>query len=152
MKTVYLTIGHIGSGKSTWAKNYVDNHPDTKIVCADNFRTMLNGTYKYLEELDDIITESMVNTATHLLNGGYNVIIDVGNITNERRSSWLNLPADKKVAILLPRENAEWHVANRETNPHWGAVDWYAIFQGESNVFDDVDANDFDEIINVEKW
>jgi predicted kinase len=44
--TVILTIGLSGSGKSYWAKEYIKQHSNTKIVCKDDLRLMLdNGKY-----------------------------------------------------------------------------------------------------------
>ena len=40
---IYTLVGTIGSGKSTWAKNFIETHPSTRIVCADDFRKMFYG-------------------------------------------------------------------------------------------------------------
>ncbi|MHC4464546.1 MAG: AAA family ATPase [Planctomycetota bacterium] len=150
-RTVYLTIGFLGSGKSTWAKKFAAEHPDTKIVSGDGFRTMLNGEYKYLVELDDIITESMRATALMLLQGGYNVIIDVGNLTEERRSSWMSLPY-RKVAIVLPKKDKTWHINNRLRKEHRDDADWDKIAQGERDAYEWIDLMDYDSVVNVREW
>ena len=150
-KTLYLTIGFLGSGKSTWAKKFATQHPDTKIVSGDGFRTMLNGEYKYLVELDDIITESMRATALLLLTQGYNVIIDVGNLTEERRSTWMSLPASK-AAVFFPQKERQWHIDNRLKKPHWETVDWDRIAEGERRAFEPPNTNDFDKVIYIKEW
>ncbi len=38
-----VTRGLPASGKSTWARQYAREHPDTVIVCRDNIRAMLLG-------------------------------------------------------------------------------------------------------------
>jgi len=154
MTTVYMTIGFLGSGKSTWAREFAKEHLKTKIVCPDAFREMLNGEYKYLVELDDIITESVFETAKNLLQGGYDVIVDCGNLTNapDRRGKWRRLKADKFVAVIFPQEDIEWHVQNRRNKPHWKDVDWLKIAQGERNAFEPINENDYDEIIRIPLW
>ncbi len=42
-QTMIVTRGLPASGKSTWARQYVREHPDTVIVCRDNIRAMLLG-------------------------------------------------------------------------------------------------------------
>jgi len=111
---------------------------------------MLNGGYKYLVELDDIISASMVETIKHLLAGDYDVIVDVGNLTKERRSDWMEIPA-RKVAVLLPQKDKQWHINNRLKKPHWN-VDWDKVATGERNAFEPIDENDFDEIMEIEEW
>jgi predicted kinase len=153
-RTIYLTIGFLGSGKSTWAKKFAAEHPDTKIVSGDGFRTMLNGEYKYLVELDDIITSCMLVAGQELLWGGYDVIIDCGNLTRERRNPWLGLVWDnvKVVAVVFPSLSKEWHIANRLKNPHGEGKDWDGIAQGERDAFEPIDEKDFDKVIYIEEW
>lgn len=152
MRTVYLTIGFTGSGKSTYARDFIKYHPKTKIVSPDGFRKMLNGEYKYLVELDDVITQSTFDTAKNLLEAGYDVIIDCGNLTKaeDRRGKWKQLPADKFVAFLMPIHNpVDWYVKRRKKNPHWNEVDWERIVEGEMRAFEPPTEDEFDEIIKI---
>ena len=149
---VYILVGLMWSGKSTWAKKFVKEHADTKIVCADLFRVMLNGDYMYLAALDDTITDCMFDAACNLLTNGYNVIIDCGNLTDEsdRRGLWKQLPGDK-IAVLFPQKDELWHIINRQNNPH-GDADLGGIIKGEKKAFVPVDPKDYDEIITVKEF
>lgn len=153
MRTLYMTIGCLGSGKSTWAKKFIEDRPDTKIVSPDGFRSMFNGEYKYLAELDDIITQSCFDAARNLLDGGYDVIIDCGNITKapDRRLKWKKLPANKFIAVVMPLREDKWHVDNRLRKPHWDEVDWYKIIQGEKRAYTPPTEDEFDEIWTVDE-
>lgn len=153
MNTVFMTIGFSGSGKSTYAREYVKYHPDTKIVSPDGFRTMFNGEYKYLPEMDDVITQSTFDTAENLLQAGYNVIIDCGNLTtdDDRRGKWKKLHADKFVAFLMPTHKpVDWYVKRRKRNPHWD-VDFEKIVINEMRAFEPPTLDEFDEIIKVKE-
>jgi len=149
--SIYLTIGFLGSGKSAWAKKFAADNPNAKIVSADSFREMFNGEYKYLVELDEIITESMVYAAKLLVACNYDVIIDCGNLTKGRRSSWMSIPSVKKIAVMLPQKPAEWHIKNRLKKPHWD-VNWKRVVEGERKAFEPINEAEFDEIINVKEW
>ncbi|HIJ71131.1 MAG TPA: AAA family ATPase [Planctomycetes bacterium] len=154
MRIVYMTIGCIGSGKSTWARNFVKDKPKTKIVSPDAFRKMLNGEYEYHVEQDDIITESCFDTARHLLDAGYDVIIDCGNLTraSDRRSKWKKLPANKFIAVIMPQKDVEWHVNNRLKKPHWDNVDWHGIAKAEKAAYEAPADGEFDTIIHVKEF
>ena len=153
MTTLYITVGLLGSGKSTWAKKYVKQHPDTKIVCPDSFREMLNGGYKYLPELDNIITESVFDTAQNLLEGGYSVIIDCGNLQEspDRRGKWKQLEADKRIVVVFPHKDKEWHIKNRLKKPHWQEVDWNKVYEAEQASIEPINEADYDTVIKIKE-
>jgi predicted kinase len=154
MKTVFMTIGFSGSGKSTYAREYAKYHPDTKIVSPDGFRTMFNGEYKYLPEMDDVITQSTFDTAENLLQAGYNVIIDCGNLTkaDDRRGKWKKLRANKFVAFLMPKHKpVDWYVKRRKKNPHWDKVDMTRIVENEMRAFEPPTLDEFDKIIKIKE-
>lgn len=88
MKLILL-VGFIGSGKSTWARKYVEEHERVIIVNRDALRTMLRGIYEYSEELEKIVMHGAVELAGNALKRGYDVIIDETNITKERRAMWM---------------------------------------------------------------
>lgn len=151
--TVYVLHGVLGSGKSTWSKRFCARHPRARIVSADSFRKMLHGKYEYHAEMDDIITESMRASAGQLLLKGYDVVIDCGNLTRERRSPWFQLGKAggfKKVAIRFPKMHKDWHVRRRITDPHW-QVDWDKVCTGELAAIEPLD-EDWDAIIDVPVW
>ncbi len=151
MQRLYILIGNIGSGKSTWAKIFAHNNKNVKIVSGDGFRQMLNGTYEYIVGLDDIITNSMVFTIKELLTNGYDTIVDVCNITEERRKSWMDIPNCKKIAVIFPTKDKQWHLDNRAKESHWD-VDSGKVFDGNVKVWQPVIDSKFDDIIEVKEW
>lgn len=151
MRTLYLLIGNIGSGKSTWARKFVAENPNTKIVCADSFRTMFNGVYKYEAEVDGIIDLCMIAAINLLLRNGWNVIVDTCNFTNQRRKTWLHCGEDKRVAVMFPTKSREWHVANRLKNNHKDGTDCGRIYDDNVAAFESVDKSQFDKIIQVKE-
>ena len=82
MKTVTLTRGLSGSGKSTWAKEQVDkSQGKTIIVCKDDIRNMLhNGAYSSGREA--MVKKVRNSTILLALEQGYNVIVADTNFDN----------------------------------------------------------------------
>lgn len=156
MSTVFCTIGFTGSGKSTFAKNFIKDKPKTKIVSPDVFRKMFNGRYKYDILQDDIITKCCYDTAKHLLIAGYDIVIDCGNLTKamDRRALWKLLKsekfAEKFVAFVMPMDKpVEWYVERRKTNPHWDKVNWEQIVRAEMKAYEPPTPDEFDEIWEI---
>jgi predicted kinase len=76
MKTVYLTKGCSGSGKSTWAKELVQKNPNSyKRVNKDDLRAMIDCGYwsPKAEELIKKVRDSIILLA---LEAGKNVVVD----------------------------------------------------------------------------
>ncbi len=145
---IYILVGLIGSGKTTWAKNFVEDNLDTKIVSADGFRTMFNGTYKHLEELDDVIDRCIVAACNSLIETGYNVILDMGNLTRERRETWTRISAKERIAVIFPLRDKVWHVQNRLKNPH-SDINYGNIFDIQIKAYQPVQETEFDKVIRV---
>ena len=158
MRTVYMTIGFTGSGKSTFAKNFIADKPKVKIVSPDGFRKMFNGTYKYLPELDDVITRCTFDAAFSLMCHGYDPVIDCGNLTKsfDRRGKWKHLKdlvlfPLKFVAFVMPMgKPVEWYVERRKQKPHWD-VDFEKIVKDEMKAYEPPTTDEFDEIVYVDE-
>jgi predicted kinase len=74
MLTVYFTIGLPASGKSTWAKNKVEQSPNTiKRVNKDELRAMLDNSYyskgneKFVLNIQDMITKEALESGKHVI-------------------------------------------------------------------------------------
>jgi predicted kinase len=77
MTKLYLPVGMIGSGKSTWAREFIKTTPNTYIIAGDDIRFMLNGgIYEHDPELESAIKEMLFNSTRALLKGKHNVILD----------------------------------------------------------------------------
>jgi predicted kinase len=98
--TVYITIGMIGSGKSTFAKKQAMLSP-TLIVAKDALREMLFGDYKFDEVIEPLISKINDKTIQSCLSefilgiAPYqNLIIDEYNLTKKDRITYVNMIRD----------------------------------------------------------
>ena len=78
-----------GSGKSTWAKEFVKGKTDWVIVNRDSIRDM-RGDYwiPNQEKWVSKVEEASINSA---LNYNYNVIIDATNLNPKTLKKWQNI-------------------------------------------------------------
>ena len=78
MSRIYLPVGLIGTGKSTWARQFIQTDPNIKVVAGDAIRYMVNGgkRYEHNESLEPAILDILLSTTQTLLDRGYDVILD----------------------------------------------------------------------------
>lgn len=160
MFSLYIPIGIMGSGKSTWARKMAAENPKVKIVSPDVIREMLNGGYKYHAELDSMIDCTVIYTTHNLLAMKYDVIIDCCNLMNERRRKWIKgvttYVAGMKVrfvAVIFPNKDKQWHVDNRMKEPHgsYTRKEWENVYDLHQKQFEPIE-EDYDEVIYKESF
>jgi len=99
-KKLIVLSGIPGSGKSTYAKNYVATHSDTYIVASDALRFELFGRvddFSQEEKVWDIFERLIIEKAkTHAT-----IIADSSATTNVRRLRWAKLFRENFDAIEL---------------------------------------------------
>lgn len=101
MKTFILLSAIPGSGKSTWAKNYQKQHPNTYIVASDDVRARVAGSMVNFEHepevwktfLEDIHAYGEIEDVT--------VIADSTNLKNEYRRYYLQQTPEFDVHKLV---------------------------------------------------
>lgn len=83
----YVLIGLPGSGKSTWTEKQMKelNPRGIGVVSRDAIRLMINGSYKYVEAQQDLITDIAEESAKAILDEGYDLVIDQANISQDVR-------------------------------------------------------------------
>ncbi|EFW1905025.1 AAA family ATPase [Shigella sonnei] len=95
MKKIILTVGCPGSGKSTWAREFIAKNPGFFNINRDDYRQSIMGheerdEYKYTKKKESIVTY-MQHDAAHMIlcqDGTKGVIISDTNLNPERRRVW----------------------------------------------------------------
>ena len=98
--TLWMMRGLPGSGKSTRAREIVDNNPNTVRLNKDQFREMMyfhtRGALGYRGQLEDAVQEAEAAAAAAALSRGYNVVIDDTNLKDEHEERWKWVARDAK--------------------------------------------------------
>ena len=90
MGDLYLLCGQPGSGKSTFAKNYIKTSPNTVWVPRDVIRfALLSDSDKYFAK-EEVTYEKFVKIICYYLEQGYDVLADQTNLTPGSRQKLLN--------------------------------------------------------------
>lgn len=97
MNKLVLTRGIPGSGKSTWARAWVDEDPKQRIrVNRDDIRSML-GPY-WIPSREDLVTRIENMMVQSAISSGYSVVVDATNFSKTNR--FVNmLPSSYEVEI-----------------------------------------------------
>jgi len=78
---IYLAVGVPGSGKSTWAKSWIQKNPNTLRLCRDDLRAML-GNAPFLDPRGEKIVTKMIEQAI-ANKGDKDLVIDQTNCSVE---------------------------------------------------------------------
>ena len=106
MKTLIMLSAIPASGKTTWAKKYKDEHPNTFIISSDEVRMeVTHGDYQDFSKQDIVwkLFESRIHEYAKE-NENCTVILDALNDSNEIRMKYLATTPefDRKVLVLFP--------------------------------------------------
>lgn len=88
--TLILLCGIPGSGKTTWAKNYISKNPDFVHLSSDAIRAELYGDENIQGNPVEVFT-LMQKKAVESLNAGYNVVYDATSMTRKDRAGIISM-------------------------------------------------------------
>ena len=89
-KKLILCRGIQGSGKSTWARQWVEKDPEHRIrINNDDLRNML-GPY-WIPAREDLVANTKRNIAMDAIQRGYDIIIDNMNLNPKEVKFWQDL-------------------------------------------------------------
>lgn len=83
MPRMIILRGLPGSGKTTWAREFIDEHPNCKRICKDDLRAMFDdGVYSFgNEQFIRHAQEALIRAA---YSAGKSVILDDTNLRADR--------------------------------------------------------------------
>lgn len=88
--TIIILVGLPGAGKSTYAKEYVENYPNTIHLSSDAIRKELWGDESVQGDNAQVFS-LMQSRAVDALNSGKSVVYDATNITRKDRACIINV-------------------------------------------------------------
>lgn len=175
MPKIYVCVGMIASGKSSWCRAQADK--GAIVICHDSITEGLHCRYRYEPGLRDFYRRVEESIAWAALSAGRDVVVDRTHLTLESRKRWINwakpdvssgvdydghpledvenpLRCIKVVAVRFPIRTPDAHAAERFNADPRGrsAEEWYSVARHhyEQAMKEPLtDGEGFDEIIDV---
>ena len=89
-KKLILTRGIQGSGKSTWARQWVEEDPENRVrINNDDIRNML-GKY-WVTSRENLVSSIKKNMAEEAINRGYDIVVDNMNLNSKEILFWKDM-------------------------------------------------------------
>jgi len=116
-----ILVGNIGSGKSTFAKDFCKKN-NYICISRDSLRSMIGvGEYIFNTSYEPYLKKAMLELVERFMRGRFNIVIDEVNISRSSRAPLLALArsfAYQPVAYVLPELHKEESVARRLSANH----------------------------------
>jgi len=155
MKNMYILIGNIGSGKSTYINNHLKNCIS---ISKDGLRYSIgNGTYIFNPDYEYTIHKAILELNIGFCSIGENVVIDETNMTKKSRKSHITIGKKYKyniIAVVFPELSKIDSVNRRMTNPHCqdDRKVWNSVWERFHNVYNPPTIEEgFNQIIELKK-
>ena len=163
MRKVFILNGLPGSGKTTWVKNYVKEHPDTLVISMDDLRQHFHaGKYIFDMELEPAIRNISDQILEELIfNTKRDIIIDETNVRKERRMKIINSiryiksasPINEKIdiiAVILP-ETKDLLDRRMKNDRGYTREEWQEVIDKMKSYWSPVELSEgFSAIITIE--
>ncbi len=136
MRTLYLTIGVIGSGKSTWSRKAIEDNENTIIISRDSLREMIYGKYLFIPKREFLIKEMVLKNIDVAFKNGFDVIIDETNLTSKKRKKFIkNIRENTDIEftysyIYFPYQSDGVDRRMEDDNRGYTKEKWQEVFNG----------------------
>jgi len=125
--TLYITVGLPGSGKSTYAKNFIKDK-DVEYLSSDSLRAIY-GKDETDQSVTSIVFGHIKKTVDEFLKDGKNVLVDATSVNRKERSDYINTAKKygaKVVAIVFKMDRQGLIERNKKRGEQGGRVvpDW----------------------------
>jgi predicted kinase len=90
MSNIILLLGISGSGKSTWAKKFLQDNPQCIYINADKMRLTITGDESNQDKNYQVF-QTLEHMASYLMSLGKDLIIDNTNYNKKNRLIWNRL-------------------------------------------------------------
>lgn len=148
INTLYITVGLPGSGKSTYAKEFIKDQ-QVEYLSSDSLRAVFGK-----DESDQSVTPKVFShiktKVDEFLKDGKNVLVDATSVNRKERSDYINTAkkyGSKVVAVVFRMDRNGLIARNKKRGDEGGRVvpDW--VIDKMLNKFEEPDFNEGIDVI-----
>ena len=127
MSTIYIAVGLPGSGKSTYAKNFIKDK-DIEYLSSDELRAVF-GKSEEDQTVTPLVFGHIKRKVDEFLKDGKNVLVDATSVNRRERSDYINTAKKygaKVVALVFKMDRQGLIDRNKKRGEQGGRVvpDW----------------------------
>jgi len=127
MSTIYIAVGLPGSGKSTYAKNFIKGK-DIEYLSSDELRAVF-GKSEEDQTVTPLVFGHIKRKVDEFLKDGKNVLVDATSVNRKERSDYINTAKKygaKVVALVFKMDRQGLIDRNKKRGEQGGRVvpDW----------------------------
>jgi len=127
MSTIYIAVGLPGSGKSTYAKNFIKDK-DIEYLSSDELRAVF-GKGEDDQTVTPLVFGHIKRKVDEFLKDGKNVLVDATSVNRKERADYINTAKKygaKVVALLFKMDRQGLIDRNKKRGEQGGRVvpDW----------------------------
>lgn len=97
--TLYITVGVPGSGKSTFAKDFISKHPEIKYLSSDELRAKF-GSGEEDQSVTPQVFGFIKNKTKNALSNGKSVLVDSTAVTERNRKDFVNIAKETGARLV----------------------------------------------------
>lgn len=90
MANIILLCGISGSGKSTWAKHWLQGSPQFIYVSTDHMRAIVTGDESN-QDKNNLVFQTLEYMVSYLMSQGKDILLDATNYNRKNRLIWNRL-------------------------------------------------------------
>ncbi len=139
---LYILVGNISTGKSTFVKHFLQRHPKVVCISRDALRYMIGGgEYIFNENLEWSIFDAELYIIESFMKSGLDVIIDEVSISKKMRAAYINLAKGynySTIALIIPKISKQLCVDRRMKDSDRGTPRevWEDVWDKFNNQFE----------------
>ena len=128
--TIYIAVGLPGSGKSTYAKNFIKGK-DIEYLSSDELRAVF-GKGEDDQSVTPLVFGHIKRKVDEYLKNGKNVLVDATSVNRRERADYINTAKKygaKVIALVFKMDRAGLIARNQKRGSEGGRVvpDWVII-------------------------
>lgn len=148
MNKLTLLISCPGGGKSTWAKNYIEENPRTIIISTDSIREEVTGSSSDCTQ-EKIIWPIAYSRLNDALSIGKDVIFDACSQTKKARKGLINIAKENNASVLAVYFNVPLSVCLERNRKRERFVPEHILIRMKNSTVPPELSEGIDEIIQI---